>query len=195
MTYKLRSRILKCPSNGDFCDVDEKPDQSFGQEIYSLKGRGKVMITTQKAAKASTVRRRSVRILGDNEIVYLAEHSDTEGAYSLFEMTFQPGMGPPPHIHTREDESWYVLDGAFDFLIGDKTQRATAGWYGVGPRGAAHAFTVVGDRPAKMLMVGTPAGFERFFDDLAELPCNPTVDFDQFKALSEKYGMQFVEPQ
>ena len=84
------------------------------------------MITTQKAAKASTAHRRSVRILGDNEIVYLAEHSDTEGAYSLFEMTFQPGMGPPPHIHTREDESWYVLDGVFDFLIGDKTQRATA---------------------------------------------------------------------
>ena len=153
------------------------------------------MITTQKTARASTALHRSVRILGDNEVVYLAEHSDTTGAYSLFEMTFQPGMGPPPHIHTREDESWCVLDGVFDFLIGDKTQRAKAGWFGVGPRGVAHAFTALGERPAKMLMFVTPAGFERFFDELAELPCNPTVDFDQFKALSEKYGMQFVEPQ
>jgi hypothetical protein len=72
MSYKLRSRIVKCLSNRDCCDVNEKPDQNFGQEIFSLKGRGKVMITTQKTAKASTALHRSVRILGDNEVVYLA---------------------------------------------------------------------------------------------------------------------------
>lgn len=152
------------------------------------------METTQEAVKAPAARRRSVCILGDNRIVYLAVHSDTKGAYSLFEMTFQPGMGPPPHVHTREDESWYVLDGVLDLLIGDKTQRATPGWFGLGPRGVPHGFTAVGNRPAKMLMLVTPAGFERFFDELAELPCNPTVNFGQFKALSEKYGMQFIQP-
>lgn len=146
----------------------------------------------QNAIGAAAAGRRSVCVLGDNRVVYLAVHSETKGAYSLFQVTFQPGMGPPPHIHTREDESWYVLDGAFDFIIGDKTETVTPGWFGIGPRGVAHGFTAAGDRPATLLMIVTPAGFERFLDEVAELPCNPTVDLDQFRALSGKYGMQLV---
>ena len=53
MSYKLRSRIVKCPSNRDCCDVNEKPDQNFDQEIFSLKGRGKVILGGKTAVQSN----------------------------------------------------------------------------------------------------------------------------------------------
>src|SRR5262249_50815470 len=71
------------------------PPQVGGQLISRFVRRtgGKVMNTTQKVAEAPTARRRAVCVLGDNRVVYLAVNNDTKGVYSLFEMTFQPGMG------------------------------------------------------------------------------------------------------
>jgi quercetin dioxygenase-like cupin family protein len=151
------------------------------------------MTTQQTSASADSPRR--VTVLGGIKIVYLATSEDTRGEYSLFEITTPPGQGPPPHVHTREDESWYVLDGAFDFQIGDQSFTATRGWFGLGPRNIPHGLKAAGTGPAKMLMIVTPAGFERFFDELAELTGIPPFDFDQVRALFEKYGMKIVEPQ
>ncbi len=150
------------------------------------------MTTQQTSASADSPRR--VTVLGGIEIVYLATSEDTDGAYSLFEITTPAGQGPPPHVHTREDESWYVLDGAFDFQIGEQSFTATRGWFGLGPRNVPHALKAAGTAPAKMLMVVTPAGFEQFFDELAELTAIPPYDFDQVQTLFEKYGMKIVEP-
>ncbi len=87
-----------------------------------------------------------------------------------------------------------MLDGAFDFQIGDQSFTATRGWFGLGPRNIPHALKAAETGPAKMLMIVTPAGFERFFDELAELTAIPPFDFDQVRALFEKYGMKIVEP-
>lgn len=152
------------------------------------------MGTATRKTNASAYKPRSVTVFGSIEIIYRAVSEDTDGAYSLFEVTVPPGQGPPTHVHSHEDESFFVLDGSFDFQIGDQSFSATRGWLGLGPRHVPHGFKAVGPNPATMLMVVTPAGFERFFDELADLTARPPFDFDKVRALFEKYGMQIVEP-
>ncbi len=60
-------------------------------------------------------------------VTYKIPSHRTGGAYALFEVATQPGTGPPPHIHHREDESFYVLKAEYEFLIGGETLRAGAG--------------------------------------------------------------------
>ena len=152
------------------------------------------MRTAIQQTGASADSPRSVTVLGGIEIVYRAVSEDTDGKYSLFEITVPPDQGPPPHVHTLEDESFYVLDGAFNMQIGEQSFTASRGWFGLGPRHIPHGFKAAGTSPAKMLMMVTPAGFEHFFDELAELTAIPPFDFDRVRALFERYGMQITEP-
>ena len=75
----------------------------------------------------------------------------TGGAYALFEVATQPGTGPPPHIHHREDESLYVLAGEYEFLIGRKTLRVRAGSLLYVPKSTLHAHRSVGEGVGRML--------------------------------------------
>jgi quercetin dioxygenase-like cupin family protein len=93
----------------------------------------------------------------------------TGGAYALFEVATQPGAGPPPHVHHREDESFYVLEGEFEFLIGGETLRVRAGSLLYVPKGTFHAHRGVGDGMGRMLLTQTPGGlYERFFEEVGK---------------------------
>jgi quercetin dioxygenase-like cupin family protein len=89
---------------------------------------------------------------------------DTDGAILLGEEVSPPGGGPPPHIHHREDETFYVLEGEYEFLVGERTIRADAGSGVHDPRNIPHTFKNVGTTPARMLAFVTPAGFEVFLE-------------------------------
>ena len=80
----------------------------------------------------------------------------TGGAYSLFEVTTQPGAGPPPHVNHREDESFYVLEGEYVFLIEGRAIRARAGSLLYFPKGTLHAHRGVGEGVGRMLATQTP---------------------------------------
>ena len=112
--------------------------------------------------------RRSLRVFG--ELVTCKVTSDqTGGAYSLFEVTTQPGGGPPPHIHHREDESFYVLAGEYEFFSGEGVIRAGANSLLCVPRGALHAHKNVGEAVGRQLATQTPGGlYERFFDEVGK---------------------------
>jgi len=112
--------------------------------------------------------RRSLRVFG--ELVTCKVTGDqTGGAYSLFEVTTQPGEGPPPHVHHREDESFYVLEGEYDFLVEGRTLRAGAGALVYVPRGNLHAHRNAGEGVCRMLVSQTPGGsHERFFEEIGE---------------------------
>src|SRR5918998_6417779 len=114
--------------------------------------------------------RRSLWVMG--EMVTCKVTSDqTSGAYSLFEITTQPGDGPPPHVQHWEDESFYVLEGEYEFLDGGRTIRAGVGSLIYVPMGNLHAHKNVGEGPGRMLVSQTPGGtHERYFEELAESP-------------------------
>jgi quercetin dioxygenase-like cupin family protein len=126
---------------------------------------------------------------------------DTDGAFLLGEEFSPPGGGPPPHIHHREDEMFCVLEGEYEFLVGERTIRAGAGSVVYGPRNLPHAFKNVGTTPARMLAFVTPAGFEGFLEEVGEeatdkssSPSFGQEEIELLLATAPKYGIEMLPP-
>jgi mannose-6-phosphate isomerase-like protein (cupin superfamily) len=93
-----------------------------------------------------------------------ASAADTGGRYTLVEITAPAGLQSPLHVHHREDEGFYVLDGTVTIVVGDETVELGPGQHGFGPRGIPHRFTV-GPDGAHMIWVLTPGGFEDLIEE------------------------------
>ena len=129
-----------------------------------------------------------------HKITHKVSGADTDGAYSLLEVELD-GDGPPQHIHKTEDEAFYVLEGEINVLLGERTFRMKAGAFVLIRRGTVHAFSRVDEKPAKVLAIFTPAGFEKFFDEAVDLDVTDTEAYvAKGKALAKKYNMEIVGP-
>jgi quercetin dioxygenase-like cupin family protein len=107
---------------------------------------------------------RSLWVFGEL-VLYKTRSEQTGGAYSLFEMASPPGCGPPPHIQHREDESFYLLEGEYEFLVEGRVFRVGAGSLIYVPRGTLHAHKNAGEGTGRLLLSQTPGGsHERFFE-------------------------------
>jgi quercetin dioxygenase-like cupin family protein len=95
-------------------------------------------------------------------MTFLATAEDTEGQFALIEAVSRKGNAPPPHIHHREDETFYVLEGEITVSVGDRTFKATSGTMVFLPRGVVHSFAIKSER-LRMLILATPAGLEGWF--------------------------------
>lgn len=126
-------------------------------------------------------------------LTFKARGEQTNGALTLFENVIAPGDGPPLHTHADEDESWYVLQGALRFRLGDELAQAPAGSFVFVPRGTPHCFQNAGEEPARIIVMFTPSGMERFFDRFATLPAGP-VDPDAFRSIGAEVGMDVMGP-
>ena len=133
----------------------------------------------------------------------LAETKDTNGAFLLVEAMLAPGTEPPPHVHTREDEFFYVLEGEFDVYVGKDTFKMKAGECVFMPRFRPHAF-VIRSRRLRLLALFTPAGLEEVFRpwstpaERLELPIGAvtysTGDLNQTAQRLSEYGARFLTP-
>lgn len=121
----------------------------------------------------------------------------TNGAFGLMEhWSMPPGFASPYHRHHREDESFYVLEGEIDFVCDGKWLQATPGTFVFGPRGIPHGFKIVGESPARMLLMCTPGGFEHFVLDQAtdiSLPAGPP-DMAKLMELAARYEIDILGP-
>ncbi|HEY8598812.1 MAG TPA: cupin domain-containing protein [Thermomicrobiales bacterium] len=123
-------------------------------------------------------------------------------ALSVTEHLAPAGFGPPPHIHHMEDEVIYVLAGTIAGFVGEQSFRAGPGGYAFLPRGIPHGWRADDDMPARMLVITTPAGFERFVRESGEparaltLPTSPIgeAELARMGAAAAKYGIEFLEP-
>jgi quercetin dioxygenase-like cupin family protein len=93
----------------------------------------------------------------------LARSDQTNGSYGLWEAIVPPGGGPPPHLHTREEEGFYLVDGELAVYVDGQRVLATPGSFVHMPRHSTHWFRNEGDRPAKMLVLVAPGGMEGLF--------------------------------
>ena len=123
-------------------------------------------------------------------LTFKVRGEQTGGALTAFENVIAPGSGPPLHVHAGEDESWYVIDGTLRFRLDEDERLAPHGAFVFVPRGTVHAFRNVGDTPARILVLFTPAGMERFFDAWADLPPGP----EAFATAGRPAGMDVVGP-
>jgi quercetin dioxygenase-like cupin family protein len=126
---------------------------------------------------------------GDITQIVRGEHSN--GALAVLEAINRPGEGPPLHVHTREDETVYVLEGEFRWKLGDELSTTGPGSFVFIPRGVAHTWEVIGDRDGRVLITFFPAGMEGFFDRLSS---SSEFDLDTFRAAAGEHGMQVVGP-
>ena len=133
----------------------------------------------------------------------LAETKDTNGAYLLVEAMLAPGTEPPPHVHTREDELFYVLEGEFDVYVGEKAFNVKAGECVFMPRFKPHAF-VIRSPQLRLLALFTPGGLEEAFRGMSspakslERPKDTvtysTGDLKQTAQRLSEYGARFLTP-
>ncbi|MBX7173894.1 MAG: quercetin 2,3-dioxygenase [Pyrinomonadaceae bacterium] len=117
---------------------------------------------------------------------------ETGGAYAILENIVAPQDGPPPHIHNHEDEVFYVVEGEFEILIGEKTIVAKKGDLAIVPRGTVHAFRNIGTENAKFWITVTPGGFEKFFEEVSRDAREMPPDVEKIKAIGLKYGCEFL---
>ena len=100
-----------------------------------------------------------------HKTILLADHHSTPSNAAVMEIVLPPRtFGAPPHIHAREDEHFYVIEGVVEFLDREHTSSAGPGSLVVLPRGHLHGFWNVSDQPARMLLLVTPGEFASFFD-------------------------------
>lgn len=92
----------------------------------------------------------------------------TAGCYSITEIQSFPGNGPPPHIHHNEDECFYVVEGAFSVIMGDRAFDVADGDFVRIPKGTPHTYKNVGAIPGKMLVILSPGGFENLWAELGQ---------------------------
>src|SRR5215469_10415952 len=100
-----------------------------------------------------------------DQITFLLTGEQTGGAFFLAQVSVPPGGGPPPHVHRREEETFYVQQGTLTIQVGDRTLHASPGDCAYLPRGIVHSFKNTGNVEAKFLVVVTPAGLEKFFEE------------------------------
>ncbi|MGB3606723.1 MAG: cupin domain-containing protein [Psychroserpens sp.] len=103
----------------------------------------------------------------------------------------EPGVGIPPHTHTKEDEIFRVIKGQIEIMINGKTSILEAGDMAYAPKNIAHAWKVVGTEKAKMVTSALPAGIEFMFKELADLPSGPP-DFKNVSEICGRHGITFI---
>lgn len=140
---------------------------------------------------------RTIAVVGD-VYRFLATGKDTNGKYALWEATVPPGGGPPPHVHSREEEGFFVLEGEITFQVSEKRIVARAGMFANIPVGTPHSFKNESSHLARMLISIAPAGLEQMFFEcgvpLAEgattaLP--PTKEeIEKLLAVAPHYGVE-----
>ncbi len=120
---------------------------------------------------------------------------DTGGVVSAVESHDVPGGGPPLHIHTREDETFQVIEGDYEFTVDGKTFVAKQGTTIFAPRGLAHGYRYLGKSPGRLMCVITPAGFEGFFEAIGALAAGEQRDIPRVMVVAKEFGLQILPPQ
>ena len=133
--------------------------------------------------------------LQGNQLTFV--HPDPADAYSLIDWITPLGLPSPPlHIHRVTDEAFYVLEGTFGFQADEETIEGSAGAFVFIARGRKHTFWNQGSVPARVLIVLSPSGFERYFEELAEglavVGERPEEAMSLRKALSQRYDIEVV---
>ena len=144
---------------------------------------------------------RTVAVVGD-VYRFLATGEDTNGKYALFEAFVFPGGGPPLHVHSREEEGFYVLEGEITFFVGDQRLVASAGTFANMPVGTLHSFKNESGKPARMLISVAPAGLEKkFFEVGVSVPPGATTatpatkeEIEKMLAVAPRYGIEIKLP-
>ena len=122
----------------------------------------------------------------------IATAADTKGGYTVIEQVTPHGWGPPRHIHSREDEIFFILEGTYELHVGDDRRTVSAGASAILPRNIPHGFRNVASTPSRLVFVIAPGGLEEYF--LAVAKCSPAPNPSQLVELARPFGLTLLPP-
>jgi mannose-6-phosphate isomerase-like protein (cupin superfamily) len=126
-------------------------------------------------------------------VMHKLTSDQTGGAYYLFESVFGPESGNQLHVHRREDEVGYVLEGALEIRLADQTVVVEAGSVAHLPKNIPHAIRNPLKTPSRYLFMTIPAGLDQWFDALEAARNDGTLDDAMYRKLSLEYGIEWLE--
>ena len=135
----------------------------------------------------------TINVLGDIMRI-LVDSRTSGGKVVVFEMTTQPGVGPPLHRHNREDEFFYVIEGSLKFWVDGNESIVAAGGSVFAPKGSVHAFKNTGKVPARAIVQCTPGGIEVPFRICHELGLKGQVNPQTVTEAMAQYGVDIMGP-
>jgi quercetin dioxygenase-like cupin family protein len=117
---------------------------------------------------------------------------ETNGAISIIEQPFEPGLLLPPHVH--ENDVWlHVIEGEMHARVGDEIVKATPGCWVLKPRQIPHTMWNAGSKTARIVELYTPGGFELFFKDFGERLRQGPIGLDELNGLGKPHGIRFFD--
>ena len=119
---------------------------------------------------------------------------ETGGILSVVESHDVPGGGPPPHVHHREDETFQIIEGEYEWTVGGKKFVAKKGDTIFAPRRVAHTYRYLGTTPGRLMCVIMPAGFEGFFEDIGALSAAQQQEIPRVLEIARKYELEVLPP-
>jgi quercetin dioxygenase-like cupin family protein len=150
-----------------------------------------------------------VRRAGEGDAIWMlnslyevrASSDETGGELTAMEMTIPPGMGPPPHVH-KGGESVYVLEGQVRYHVGGDVHEGGPGTFFYIPAGIEENFEPADDNPVRLLVIYTPGGMDRFFEEAGEpaerreIPprSDAPPDIERLSAIAQKHGLELRVP-
>ncbi len=131
--------------------------------------------------------------LGASEVVIKVGGEDTGDSFFLSETTIEPGFpGPPPHVHERLHDMFYVLEGELTMRLGERVERLGPGTFVCAPPGVVHTFSNETDAPVRFLNFNTPAGWERYMRELGQAGAAGPLSSEQIGAIAARHDFRAV---
>ena len=137
-----------------------------------------------------------LRFLGASTMRLKLDDVGSSGAVAFYEYLSEPGVqGPPQHVHHAHDETFYVVDGTYEFTIGDRIVDMAKGSFLFLPRGTPHTFRNVGDDLGCVVGTFNPGRFANYFRELAEIieRTDAAPDVDTWTELYGRYETTFYD--
>ena len=128
------------------------------------------------------------------DLVFKVTGEDTGGAFDYFIVEVAPKGGPPLHVHHKQEETIHILRGQYKIRVGEETFHCGEGGFAYLPSGVPHAFLNTTDDPGEIVVVYTPGGGHKFYEELGPLTRNGTPDRAAVAAVFEKHDMTLLGP-
>jgi quercetin dioxygenase-like cupin family protein len=128
------------------------------------------------------------------DLIFKVTGEDTDGAFDYFIVEVAPRGGPPLHVHHKQEETIHVLKGQYKIRIGNEIFRCEEGGFAYLPSRVPHAFLNLTDEPGEIVVVYTPGGGHKFYEELGPISRSTNPDRQVIAAVFEKYGMTLLGP-
>lgn len=180
-----RAGFTRCEAFGEYAFM---PPRAIVRSVFFEKG-----ISSMQPIHLPSTGGKKLNVLGIPMVIRI-HGRETGGIVSAVESHDVPNCGPPPHIHHREDETFQILEGEYEWTVGGKTFVAQKGATIFAPRGIPHTYRYLGQTPGRLMCVITPAGFEGFFEEIGALSPQLQQDISRVLEIARKYAMEVLPP-